>query len=195
YKLTDSAFGELARENPFFTYSSPSIKSSLYSLALTYMGYSGYLNPFTNEAQANGRVPLFRLPSISAHEVGHHLGCSAGDATNSTGFLATSKSQDPYFNYSAQTHALGYCLGDLYQRDRIEYERILASLSPGVRKNYAELRFFWEKFENPLEPFFKAVFNTFLKVNNQKDGIKSYNAMVGLIINHQKQRQGELVEM
>jgi hypothetical protein len=46
---------------------------------------------------------------------------------------------------------------------------------------------FWKKYENPMEPIFKSVFNTFLKVNNQKDGIKSYNAVVGLIINHRKQ--------
>lgn len=195
YGKTEQAYGALSREYPFFNYRSPSIKSSLYSLPLTYMGYSGYLNPFTNEAQVNVRVPLFRLPSISAHEVGHQLGYSAEDATNFIGYLVTSNSRDPYFNYSASTHALGYCLGDLYQRDRAEHAKILASLNPGVRKNYDELRNFWEKYENPMEPLFKTVFNTFLKVNNQKDGIKSYNGVVGLMINHEKQRQARGLEL
>src|SRR5690606_31419575 len=135
----------------------------------------------------NAAVPRFRLPSISGHEVGHQLGYSAEDATNFIGYLVSSHSRDPYFNYSAYTHALGYCLGDLYNRDRIEYAKVLASLNPGVRKNYEELGLFWKKYENPMEPVFKAVFNTFLKVNNQKEGIKSYNAVVGLMINHRKQ--------
>lgn len=38
------------------------------------MGYGGYLNPFTNEAQVNGITPKFRLPTVSGHEVGHQLG-------------------------------------------------------------------------------------------------------------------------
>ncbi len=187
YEITGRAYGEMAREHPFFKYDRPSIKSSLYSTALTYMGYSGYLNPFTNEAHVNARVPRFRIPSISAHEVGHQLGYSAEDATNFIGYLVSSGSSDPYFRYAAYSHALGYCLGDLYNRDRDRYELILAGLNPGVRKNYAEVTNFWKKYQNPLEPLFKAVFNTFLKVNNQKEGIKSYNSVVGLMINHQKQ--------
>src|SRR5690606_12065590 len=64
YEITGQSYGELAREYPFFNYDRPSIKSSLFSRALTYMGYSGYLNPFTNEAHVNAMVPRFRIPSI-----------------------------------------------------------------------------------------------------------------------------------
>ena len=65
------------------------------------MGYGGYLNPFTNEAQVNGVTPKFRLPTVSCHEVGHQLGYSAEGATNFIGYLVTSESNDPYFKYSA----------------------------------------------------------------------------------------------
>jgi hypothetical protein len=53
YKMTTSGFDNLSQENPAFSYSPISIKTSLYSLFLTYMGFSGYLNPFTNEGQVN----------------------------------------------------------------------------------------------------------------------------------------------
>lgn len=195
YAMTEQAYGALEGTYPFFAYRGPSIKASLYSLPLTLMGYSGYLNPFTNEAQVNGLVPPFRLPSISGHEVGHQLGYSAEGATNFIGYLVTSNSPDPYFRYSAQSHALGYCLGDLYQRDPELHGRILASLNPGVRENYAELINFWKKYQNPMEPIFKAVFDTFLKANNQKEGIKSYNAMVGLLINLQKKADRDKMEL
>src|SRR5690606_28227603 len=190
YEITGQAYGELVRDYPFFNYDRPSIKSSLYSRVLTYMGYSGYLNPFTNAAHVNAMVPRFRIPSISPHGVGHQLGYPAGDATNFIGYLGSSNGGDAYRRYSASSRALGYCLGDLDNRDREGYERILAGLNPGVRKNYAEVPHFWKKYENPLEPLFKAVFNTFLKANNQKEGIKSYNSVVGLMINHQKQQLG-----
>ncbi|WP_234416091.1 DUF3810 domain-containing protein [Flagellimonas amoyensis] len=186
FTKTEDAYHLLNQTYPSFNYETPSLKSSIYSLPLTYMGYGGYLNPFTNEAQVNGLTPLFRLPAVSGHEVGHQLGYSAEDATNFIGFLVTSQSDDPYFKYAAYNHALGYCLVDLYQKDEVKYNEILNALHPGVKKNYKELADFWKKYENPMEPVFKALFNTFLKANNQKEGIKSYNSVVGLMINHQK---------
>ncbi|MDO1498958.1 DUF3810 family protein [Winogradskyella maritima] len=30
----------------------------MFSTGLTYMGYAGYLNPFTNEAQVNRLLPI-----------------------------------------------------------------------------------------------------------------------------------------
>jgi hypothetical protein len=53
-----------------------------------------------------------------------------------------------------------------------------------LKKNYRELATFWEAHENPMEPVFKSIFNTFLKANNQKDGIRSYNAVVTLLVNY-----------
>lgn len=187
FTKTEEAYAKFAKQYPDFGYEHRSLKSSIYSVPLTFMGYGGYLNPFTNEAQVNGITPKFRLPTVSGHEVGHQLGYSAEGATNFIGYMVTSQSDDPYFKYSAYNHALGYCLTDLYYNDEERYNEIVATINPGVKENFNELRDFWEKYQNPMEPIFKSVFNTFLKVNNQKDGIKSYNAVVGLIINYRKQ--------
>ena len=185
FQKTEDAYALLQKQYPDFEYKNPSLKSSIYSLPLTIMGYGGYLNPFTNEAQVNGITPLFRLPMVSGHEVGHQLGYSAEDATNFIGYLVTSNSDDAYFKYASYHHALGYCLSDLFYKDETQYNRILTTINPGVKENFKELNDFWKKYENPLEPLFKSVFNTFLKVNNQKEGIKSYNSVVGLMINYQ----------
>lgn len=188
FAKTEEAYVNFAKQYPDFGYEHRSLKSSIYSVPLTFMGYGGYLNPFTNEAQVNGITPKFRLPTVSCHEVGHQLGYSAEGATNFIGFLVTSESHDPYFKYSAYHHALGYCLTDLFHKDEEQYNKIVAAINPGVKENFNELREFWEKYENPMEPVFKSVFNTFLKANNQKEGIKSYNAVVGLIINHRNKQ-------
>lgn len=187
FSKTEEAYTKFEKQYPDFKHRHLSLKSSIYSIPLTYMGYGGYLNPFTNEAQVNGATPKFRLPTISCHEVGHQLGYSAEDATNFIGFLVTSHSNDPYFKYSAYNHALGYCLSDLYYKDEEKYKEVVASINLGVKENFNELRIFWEKYKNPFEPLFKSVFNTFLKVNNQKEGIKSYNSVVGLMVNYKKQ--------
>ena len=192
FAKTEEAYDNFAKQYPDFGFENHSLKSSIYSVPLTFMGYGGYLNPFTNEAQVNGITPKFRLPTVSCHEVGHQLGYSAEGATNFIGFLVASESDDSYFKYSAYNHALGYCLTDLFYKDEERYNEIVATINMGVKENFNELRDFWEKYENPMEPVFKSVFNTFLKVNNQKEGIKSYNGVVGLMINHRKQQMGHL---
>ncbi|WP_420602323.1 DUF3810 domain-containing protein [Flagellimonas sp.] len=184
FKKTEEGYSKLKNSYPDFEYKRPSLKSSIYSLPLTYMGYGGYLNPFSNEAQVNGITPPYRLPTVSGHEVGHQLGYSAEDATNFIGFLVTSQNDNPYFKYAAYSHALAYCLSDLSRVDEVKFKEILPQLNPGVKKNYKEVSEFWEQYENPLEPVFKSIFNTFLKVNNQEEGIKSYNSVVGLLISY-----------
>ena len=183
YQKTLESYETAAKVFPNFEYKIPSIKSSLYSLPLTYMGYGGYINPFTNEAQVNAIAPSLRLPSISAHEIGHQLGYSSESATNFIGLLITRSNTDIYFKYAAHSHALAYCLSDLRTKDEKAYNTILSKLSIGIKKNYQELNAFWAKYENPTEPIFKAMFDTFLKANNQQQGIQSYNAVVGLLVN------------
>ena len=47
---------------------------------------------------------------------------------------------------------------------------------------------FWKSYENPFETISKTVWDRFLKVNNQTNGIKSYNYMVGLIVNYYEEQ-------
>ncbi|MEM8929066.1 MAG: DUF3810 domain-containing protein [Bacteroidota bacterium] len=186
YDKTLESYKSATKVFPLFEYQRPSLKSSLYSLPLTYMGYGGYINPFTNEAQVNNRIPAVRLPSISGHEVGHQIGYSSEDSTNFIGLFVTAANPDPYFQYAAQSHGLAYCLSDLRRRDEKAFQAVFEKLRPGVKENYAELNRFWRQYENPTEPIFKAMFNAFLKANNQERGIQSYNAVVGLLIGFDK---------
>jgi hypothetical protein len=184
FELTLKGYESLEKQIPFFTYNRPSLKKSIFSTALTYMGYGGYLNPFTNEAQANSKLPNFRFPVICGHEIGHQLGFSAENETNFIGYLVTANNEDIYFKYAAYSYALSYCLNELARRDHDVFKSQYSKLNPGVKKNYREEANFWQAHENPLEPVFKSIFNTFLKANNQKGGIKSYNAVVSLLVNY-----------
>ena len=82
-----------------------SVKSSLYSKLLTYMGYSGYLNPFTNEAQVNRKMVGYAIPVTACHEVAHQMGYAAEEEANYLGYLAAKKIENPYFRYSAALFA------------------------------------------------------------------------------------------
>lgn len=183
---TIKGYRELSKKYGFLSYTNPSIKTSLFSTGLTYMGYAGYLNPFTNEGQVNGLLPNFRFPVVAGHEIGHQLGYSAENETNFIGYLVTANSSDPYFQYAAYAYALGYCLSDIRRGDPTVFDEMFNSLHPGVRENFKEMSLFWSKYENPMEPVFKSVFNSFLKANNQTQGIQSYNAVVSLLVSYHK---------
>lgn len=185
-RLTLSGYKSLGQDYLNLQYSHPSVKKSLFSGMLTYMGYGGYLNPFTNEAQVNRKIPLFRYPVICGHEIGHQLGYSAENETNFIGYLVTASSDDPYFRYAASAYAASYCLSEIRARDPAMSLRLFAGFNKGVQSNFRELEEFWKAYENPMEPMFKSVFNTFLKANNQTEGIKSYNRIVSLLITYHK---------
>ncbi len=187
FSMTVAGYKKLTKNHPFLTYTTPSIKTSLYSKALSYMGYAGYLNPFTNEAQVNGLLPNFRFPVVAGHEIGHQLGYSAENETNFIGYLVTVNNEDIYFKYTAYSYALGYCLNDVSRGDPAIFDVLLVELNGGVKLNFQEMSTFWNQYENPLEPVFKFIFNSFLKANNQAQGIQSYNAVVSLLVAYHKE--------
>ena len=186
FNKVENGFKKLAKSYPHLEYHPKSIKKSLYSIPLTYMGFSGYLNPFTNEAQVDGLIPTYKFPITTCHEVAHQLGYAAENEANFIGSLAAMRNDDLYFQYSGYTFALRYCLEELFRRDPEIYKRIIPTIHQGIFENYKEVQIFWLAYKNPLEPIFEKTFDSFLKANNQSDGMKSYNYVVALLVNYHK---------
>lgn len=186
FEKTKLGYKQLEKSYPNLKYQQRSIKNSLWSLPLTYAGYSGYLNPFTNEAQVNSLIPKYHFPLVSCHEEAHQIGYAAENETNFIGYLACMKNPDDYFQYAGATFAVRYCLNELYRRDSKSYEELIKTLNVGVRKNFQESQQFWNSYQNPTEIVFKAVYDLFLKSNNQQKGIKSYSYVVALIVNYEQ---------
>lgn len=161
-------------------YHVPCIKTSLFSKQISYMSVSGYLNPFTGEAQVNKLYPKVFLPDIASHEVAHQLGFAPENEANFLGYLAATHHPDLYFNYSGNINALYYFLVELRRYNKDIYRSYLKKLHKGVLKNFNEARIFHQKYRFPLD--FSTTYDSYLKLNNQQSGIHSYNEMVKLVI-------------
>ena len=148
------------------------------------MGFSGYLNPFTNESQINKLIPLHKYPTTAGHEMAHQIGYAAENETNFLGCLASIHNDDIYFKYSGYIFALRHCLNEIYQRDEVMYESLIEKINKGIISNYKESYDLWMAYQNPLEPIFKKTYNVFLKANNQDKGIESYSYAVALFVNY-----------
>lgn len=170
-------------ENPLFKpYTPQSIKKSLFSTPLSYMGTSGHLNPFTLEAQVNTNITPYYFPYVASHEVAHQIGYAAENEASFIGFLAAINQEDKYFKYSALTNILNDCLIRIKLRDISAFQKISSTINSGIFRNYQESVENNKKYENPLEPYIKKFYSSFLKANSQKEGIKSYGGVVDLLI-------------
>lgn len=184
FEMTQNGYTKLAQEYPFFEYKTPSIKKSLFSKPLTYMGFGGYLNPFTNEAQINDKLPMFGFPNVVCHEMAHQMGFASESECNFIGFLAGIKNEDLYFKYSAYTNALRYCMANIGMKDEVKFKILKAKINPGILANYKESDLFWEQYDSFIDKGFHAFYDQFLKMNQQKEGIDSYSKFVDLMVNY-----------
>jgi len=180
-------YNNLAKRHPFFTYNHPSIKKSVISLPLTYMGFAGYLNPFTNEAQVNYMLPMYTFPLTTNHEMAHQIGYASESEANFIGFLASVHNDDLYIQYSGYAFALRYCLGIWEDRSAETFKQLIATVHPGIRKNFKESRDFWESHQSFIEEGFQVFYDQFLKINKQEEGLDSYGRFINLVVNYEKQ--------
>ncbi|MFT3794111.1 DUF3810 domain-containing protein [Flavobacterium sp.] len=186
FRMNLDGYNRIAKIHPYFAYQNLCVKKSLLSLPLSYMGFAGYLNPFTNEAQVNDKIPMYNFATTSAHEMAHQIGYASESEANFIGYFASVHNTDLYFQYSGYSYALKYCLRNWKIRDEKTLEKLMPTIHPGILKNYEESEQFWAQYETFIETGFKIFYDNFLKFNQQKDGLESYSKFVDLLVNYYK---------
>ena len=189
FQMTLNGYENLAKEHPYFKYKILSVKKSLFSLPLTYMGFGGYLNPFTNEAQINDLLPMYNFPTTTNHEMAHQMGYASESECNFIGVLASVKNDNLYYKYSGYSFALHYCLSIWKVKNEKIFEQLKSQTHPGILKNYQESYDFWKQYDTFIDKGFHAFYDNFLKTNNQKDGMDSYSKFVDLMVNYYKGKE------
>ncbi|MBS1946684.1 MAG: DUF3810 domain-containing protein [Bacteroidetes bacterium] len=187
------AYRKLSADNAIFTYTSPSVKPSVFSYAGDYLGFTGYYNPFSGEAQVNTTVPVFVQPFTTCHEIGHQLGFAKENEANFAGYLSAKASGDPAFRYSVYFDLYMYAAKQLYLLDSTKLVPLRESLRPSIRKDYRDLRAFYRKYENPFEPVINRLYGNYLKANQQPQGMMSYDEVIAWLIAYYKKYGKEAV--
>ena len=188
-KLFENAYHsyELAAPaQPYIAYQVTSVKPSLYSHLGDYLGYLGYYNPFTGEAQVNTTIPIFLLPFTACHEMGHQLGYAKENEANFAGYLSAKSSGDAAFRYSVYFELYNYGIRELYSRDSILAIELNKQKPVQVKNDLMELRKFYATYENPVEPYIRRLYSQYLKANEQPAGMQSYNEVMAFLIAYYK---------
>jgi hypothetical protein len=159
-----------------------SVKRSLFGVIGNHLGYSGYFNPFTGEAQLNDAVPSVLHPFVIAHEMGHQLGYAREQEANLTGFLAARASTDSVLRYSAYFDMFLYANAALFVSDSSAARRHLDRLAPEARKDLQSLRAFRLRYRSVIEDITDWWYDHFLRINGQEDGTRSYGLVVRALL-------------
>ena len=167
---------------PFLSHNYKAVKSSMFGLLGNYLGFTGYYNPFTGEAQVNTRVPGFILPFTTSHEIAHQLGYAKEEEANFAGYLAATTSTDTLFHYSTYLDLFVYANRQLFFLDSVSAKEFTAQLLPEVKSDIKEWRSFLEKHKNPLEPVIRWAYGNYLRANQQPKGMTSYDEVISDLI-------------
>ena len=177
-----SNYTMLAKSDPTFQYIFPSVKPSLYSYLGNYLGFTGYYNPFTGEAQVNTTVPLFLQPFTTAHEIGHQIGYAKESEANFISFLSNRISANPSFQYSLYFDLYAYARRYVYLTDTALLTSFDSQLRPGVKEDYRILRKFYFRHANPVEVIVDKLYGQYLRANEQPLGRLSYNEVIAWLV-------------
>lgn len=184
FKQSAQLYQLKSAEQPFLKYAAPSIKTSLYSSFSHYVGFTGYYNPFSGEAQVTTDMPKILAPYVACHEIAHQLGYASEDEANFVGYLTCSSSNDAYFRYSVYLDLYKYAAMELWMMDNTETHGW--ELDSLVRKDLKDIRTFFAKKRNHVAPVMSQLYSGYLKANQQSRGVESYNDVVGLLIAYRK---------
>lgn len=180
------AYAVAARKYPFLSYPPHSVKPSIFSYAGNFLGFQGYYNPFSGEAQVNTTIPRVWEPFVTAHEMAHQLGYAKENEANFVGFLASREGGSVVLKYSMYFDMYNYAISEYYRRDSAAARQLLDSLHPQVDRDRRECRAFLEKYQNRMERVIMWAYGHYLKANNQPGGKNTYNEVVAWLIAYYK---------
>ena len=105
------------------------VKKSLFSTPLSYMGFTGYINPFTLEANINYNIPKISIPPTICHEIAHQIGYAFEDEANYIAIKTLSNSKDNFLKYSGNLMAVQYLLSEIRKNDIEKHDEYIKELN------------------------------------------------------------------
>lgn len=176
-KISAESYKNLAVTDVSYQLKYTSLKSSLFGKLGNYLGYSGYYNPFTAEAQVNMHVPSFLLPYTTCHEMAHQLGFAKEDEANFIGFLAARKG-DSSCRYSVYFSSFLYINRALFRLDSNLAKVKIKKLAPAVQKDLHQYMNYIHQYHTPVETLVDYLYDHYLKLNEQPMGTVTYSNVV-----------------
>lgn len=165
----------------------PKPKPLLVSRILSLQQLSGIYSPFTVEANFNREMTDYNIPHTICHELSHLKGFMREDEANFIGYLACIGSDSLAFQYSGYLTGWVYATNALARIDMEAYIELYRSLDLAVIEDLQENSYFWNQYEGKAAKVSNQMNDTYLKMNDQTDGVQSYGRMVDLMLGYYRE--------
>lgn len=159
-------------------------KGMIASRVMSYIDFTGFFFPFTAEANVNTDFPPALFASTVAHELAHQRGVAKEQEANFVAVLASLRSHDADYRYSAALLAYTHLGNALHSADYAAWEEVYHSLDEAVRRDLSLNNAYWRQFDTPVQTVSNTVYEGFLQSYDQTLGMKSYGACVDLLVNY-----------
>lgn len=176
-----TVYNALELRYPFLGTAQVRPKPVLFSRAMSEIRFTGFLFPFTGEANLNVDSPACLLPSTIAHELAHVHGVAAEQTANFVAVLACDTSGDAAYAYSGYLLAYIHLSNALAGADASALNDISATLCDGAKRDLGVNNAYWRQFDSAAARAANTVYSGFLQSYDQKMGLKSYGAVVDLL--------------
>ncbi len=159
------------------------VKELLISPIFSSSGYTGIYLPFFSEANVNSMPVPYSLPFVASHEIAHQKGFASEDEANFAGFMACYKHPDLLYRYSGIMAMASYVGSSLYDSDADLFDEIASEWSEDVLSDIRYRNAFWDvHVKEKRADVHNRINDTFLKANNQPEGILSYSKVTELFV-------------
>ena len=165
-------------------------KAALFSPVLSRLGIAGIFVPFTGEAHVNSTLPDADVPFAASHELAHQRGLAREDEANYAAAVACREHPAPEFRYSGALLSSAYVQAALASVDPHAAAALEGRRSAGVQRDLRALAEWSRRYRSRLTDVSSRVNDTYLRTQGQELGVRSYGAMVDLLL--AERRQGSL---
>jgi len=157
------------------------------------VGISGFYFPWTGEAVVDGGAPALLLPFDMQHEKAHQRGAAPENEASFLGWMAATRSPDPYVAYAGHAMAQLTFVGILARRDRRAARALVAERLPGVRRDIRDYADYIQRVEvHVAAEASRTVNNAYLHANQVPGGIASYGRVARLLVAWSRAHGGHL---
>jgi hypothetical protein len=155
------------------------LKPTLLAPYFRWTGVDGMVNPFGLEVLANSDLLAYERPFVAAHEWAHLAGYADEAEANFVGWLTVLRADVPA-QYSGWLYLYWQVSGEVGGAERA---RLAAALGEGPRRDVDAVIGRLRRGRWPmLQAAGWAVYDQYLKANRVEEGIRSYGAVVTLIL-------------
>lgn len=160
--------------------------------ALMRSGALGIYIPFVIEGHYDAAIHPLTHPSTIAHEMSHGYGFGDEGTANFFAWLTTQSDPDPMIRYAGNLSYWRHVAVQAFRTDTAAYRQVTKTLPFGVKQDLRNISAQHKKYPALFPLLYRKIYDSYLKSQGVRGGIKSYSRVVNLVLAWREKRKSEV---